>query len=75
MTSAQLIKLATLAFGPRWKTALKEKSGISREQIWRYADERTPISEEAAARMKRAIRKQFEKQQAQIAAAMKLVDA
>lgn len=75
MTPTQLTKLGVLAFGPRWKTALKDEAGISREQIWRYESGRTPISDEVAEQIKAALRRRFKKQRDQIDAAMKAVAA
>lgn len=43
MTKTELETLASQAFGPEWKVKLAEGLEITRESVWRYATERTPV--------------------------------
>lgn len=43
MSKTELESLATQAFGPEWKVKLAEGLDITRESVWRYATERTPV--------------------------------
>jgi len=43
MSKTELEGLASQAFGPEWKVKLAEGLNITRESVWRYATERTPV--------------------------------
>lgn len=43
MKSKELEQLATAAYGPDWKTPLANEVDCTREMLWRYVTERTPI--------------------------------
>jgi len=43
MSKTELESLATTAYGTEWKVKLAEGLDITRESVWRYATERTPI--------------------------------
>lgn len=66
MNMDQLAEIAILAFGPRWKRALSQRCGISREQLWRYEHGVTPLHDVAAAKIKTALRQHLEIKRAKI---------
>lgn len=53
MNVKELLKIASAAFGPDWKLPLAEGLGMSREMMWRYEKEVTPISDEIATKIRR----------------------
>jgi transcriptional regulator with XRE-family HTH domain len=61
MTVNELLKIAAAAFGPDWKKPLAEALGMSREMMWRYEKEVTPISDEVSEKIRKACAKTLEK--------------
>ena len=62
MTGEELKKLATAAYGTRWKMIVGGQMDVSREMLWRYETSVTPISEELAGEFRKLFKMQIERQ-------------
>jgi hypothetical protein len=67
MNMENVVEIAILAFGPRWKRALSQRCGISREQLWRYEKGLVRLHDVAAAKIRIALRTHLELKRDQIA--------
>lgn len=61
MNVNEFTKIAAAAFGPEWKIPLAKALEMSREMMWRYENEVTPISEVVAERIRTVCAKTIEK--------------
>jgi len=61
MNVKELLMLAGAAFGPDWKVPMAEALGMSREMMWRYEKEVTPISETVAGQIRKICKVQITK--------------
>lgn len=60
MTHTEFKRLAEAAYGTAgWKMIVKEKLKVSREMLWRYENNETPISEELAAKFRNLFMKEI----------------
>ena len=74
MNIDNLVEIAILAFGPRWKLALSQRCGISREQLWRYEKGLVRLHDVAAAKIRTALRQHLEIKRDQIGRTLAWLD-
>jgi predicted transcriptional regulator len=53
MNVKELMTIAAAAYGPDWKQPLATAVGMSREMMWRYEKEVTPINDDIAEKIRR----------------------
>jgi hypothetical protein len=74
MNINDLVDIAILAFGPRWKQALSRESGISRVQLWRYERGIAPLHSAAVGKIKIALREHLAIKRDRIARMIAVLD-
>ena len=75
MKPRELEAIASAAYGERWKQALADDIGVSREMVWRYATQRTEIPDYNVKLIRRACEKAIKKQIASLQKALATVSA
>ena len=70
MKLRELETIASAAYGERWKQALADDIGITREMIWRYATGRTEIPDYNIPLIRKACEKAIKKQMATLQKAL-----